>query len=158
MSDCQSSALRCARVCPAANACHLTHMFRLAADACLCALCCTRVRQAAHACQLTHIVAHVIVWRPMPAILRTLFVWQRILVCVSGAGNSGYGGKHGNVLQIVQSWKSLQCVEGPTSMAGALWEWPRAHAHDDSSIRWPLRLSDAGVRASKQTLCAPCAL
>ena len=42
-------------------------------------------------------------------------------------------------------------------MAGAFWEWPSAHAHDDSNFRWPLRLSDAGGRASKHTLCAPCA-
>ena len=51
--------------------------------------------------------------------------------------------------------KSLQCVEATTSMTGALFEWPSAHAHDDSSTRWPLRSSDAGVRASTQTLCAP---
>ena len=56
MSDCQSSALRCACVCPAASACHLTHMFRLAADA----------------CHSAHCVARVFVRRPTPANLPTL--------------------------------------------------------------------------------------
>ena len=41
--------------------------------------------------------------RPMPANVRTLFVWQPISVSVNGAGNNGYEGNRGNVLQKVQS-------------------------------------------------------
>ena len=157
----------------------------------LCALCCTRIRQAADACQLTHIVAHVIVWRPMPAncahCVARVFVqrpmpvsFRTVLHACSSGGRCLPSYAH------CSSGSRFWCPSvgpatvGTKAIAGTyfkslnlenlcnlrmpphLWLAPCCNGEALTLItttekRWPLRSSDAGVRASKHTLCTPCA-